>query len=238
MHYLIASAVAAFLGVSAILMSTLPEGSQADLFLSPSRGVVTVGETFTVMVKVRALTPSNVFSGEIGFNPQVVTVERIDYNTSVANLWAEKPWYSNGDGTINFIGGTTIRGGFTGEDTLLTVTFKTQQPGMVRLGFTDVRILIHDGFGTDAAVAAPIDAIFTVSEAELNAKTVAQKTVSGPTVHIIPEWAVTDLNQDGQQSAVDVSIFMTDLIIQNKRSDFNGDGKVSTADLSIIMNAR
>jgi hypothetical protein len=58
--------------------------------------------------------------------------------------------------------------------------------------------------------------------------------LKGPTVSVLPTVPQTDLNNDGEQTIADVSIFMTDLITQNDRSDFNQDGTVDLKDLSIL----
>lgn len=235
-HLLIAGAIASFIGIGAFMsISMIPP--VADMRVEPPRGTRTVGETLVVDVIVEANQPVNVFAGTVLFDPAVLSVASIDYNTSIADLWAEKPWYSNGDGTLTFIGGTTKPGGFTGAGSLITITFETVAPGAARIVVNDARILRYDGLGSDAPLEAPLDAIFTVNDAALMDQTIVRKSITGPAVDVITELRTTDLNSDGRQTIADTSIFMTHLVSQNKRSDFNGDGTVGTADLSIILNA-
>jgi len=207
------------------------------MYLSPSEGVFEVGKTFEVMVRVDADKPVNVFSGLITFNNRTLVVEKIDYNISIADLWAIEPWYSNGDGTLEFGGGTTAPGGFTGSDTLITITFKTIGTGEGTLKLSDARILQHNGLGTDVElVDYPIDALFTVAPETLAEMVVESDLLQESHIRVVNSIPTTDLNNDGQQSFTDMSIFMTLFTSQNSRADFNVDGKVNLVDLSIIMN--
>ena len=111
---------------------------------------------------------------------------------------SSRPWYSNGDGTLNFGGGTTKRGGFTGSDVLLTVTFKTIGIGVGTVSMDNIQILLSDGLGTKAAIGEPIDALFTV---------ITPQQVSDPNTRLL--YAVstklpsTDLNNDGNHRIAD-----------------------------------
>lgn len=235
-RFLIASVVAMILGYSSWQMFPASVTPTTDMRLEPASGTTVVGSTFVVDVVVSSAIPVNVFKGSILFDPQILSIETIDYNTSIADLWAELPWYSNGDGTMNFIGGTTQTGGFTGQGTLVTITFKTKTVGQANISMNEVRILKHDGLGSDAEVGAPIDAIFAVESEQLENETLVQKTAVGPRVVVIPKAPSTDLNGDGKQTILDVSIFMSDMATQNMKSDFNLDGKVNLVDLSILNN--
>lgn len=233
---LIASVVAGILGVSGIMMLPTTVGPTTDMRLEPLSGTKVVGESFVVQVLVTSDVPVNVFKGSLLFDPQILQIEKIDYNTSIANLWAELPWYSNGDGTMNFIGGTTKPGGFTGEGSLITITFRTLAVGNATVAMNEVRILKHDGLGSEADVRAPIDAIFAVESSKLADETVVSKSALGPQISVVSAPPSTDLNGDGKQTIIDTSIFMADLATQNMKSDFNQDGVVNLVDLSILNN--
>ena len=73
-------------------------GNPTAMFLSPEAGIIETGKEIVVSVHVTSKTPVNVFKGIVRFSPEHLVIEKIDYNTSIANLWAEEPWYSNGDG--------------------------------------------------------------------------------------------------------------------------------------------
>lgn len=231
-------AAASILGVSTVFLNTILFMPQADMRLEPITGAITIGKTFTVDVIVESSIPVNVFHGDIVFNPEQLKIVSIDYNTSIADLWAERPWYSNGEGTMNFAGGTIKPGGFTGTGKLISLTFTTKQTGDTAITIANARILQHDGLGSDAILADPIDAVFSVNETSSTTKTVISKDPETRSFVIIPETMSTDLNGDGKQSIADTSIFMTDLVSQNLRSDFNLDGKVTIADMSILMQVK
>lgn len=233
---LIASVIATILGYSSISMLPALVTPVTDMRLEPLTGTTEVGETFTVHVVVTSAIPVNVFKGSIIFDPNVLYIETIDYNTSIADLWAELPWYSNGDGTMNFIGGTTKQDGFTGEGTLVSIRFRAKSVGEAQVSMSEVRILKHDGLGSEAAIKESIDAIFAVEDEALRDETIVQKTAVGPTLTVLPHAPSTDLNGDGKKTILDVSIFMSDMATGNMKSDFNLDGKVNLTDLSILNN--
>lgn len=222
-------------GVATIFLSTVFTQSEAAMRLEPDGGVFSVNTTFTVAVVIDASTPVNVFKGLLSFNPAHLAIERIDYNTSFIDLWAEEPWYSNGAGTLNFIGGTTQPGGFTGSDTLLTVTFKTLTAGEVALTFNEARILKHDGLGSEAMLNQPIDSLFVIETLPAPVEIILDKNSASERITVLTESVSVDLNGDGKHSLADQSIFMTHLVSQNTRSDFNRDGRVTIADLSILL---
>ena len=209
--------------------------SRADMRLSPTEAALKPGETLAVTVVVESPLPVNVFSGELRFDPAVLAVSSIDYNTSIADLWAEKPWYENGAGTINFTGGTTRSGGFVGTDTLLTIHFIAQQEGAGTLTIKDAHILEHNGLGTDTPLRTPIDALFTVSSSSATSTVRYAQDTLGTTYRVRTTLPSPDLNGDGKQTFVDVSIMLLNLASSDARYDLNGDGTVDRADLSFLM---
>ncbi len=234
---LLASAIIAFLSVMGFLVVPLATEPLADMRIEPSSGTLTVGSTFDVKVLVSAKTPVNVFKGALTFDHTKLSVDSISYNTSIANIWAEEPWYRNGEGTLGFIGGTSRSGGFLGDGELLVITFRSMKEGDAVIRFHEARILEHDGLGTDATLESPIDSIFLVEQAELERETVAVPLPDEARIASVKEYARTDLNYDGKQSLADISIFMLNMMGDNPRFDFNTDGKVTTKDLSIILSA-
>jgi hypothetical protein len=229
--FLLLSAAGVAIGgwlVAAVLMG------QFEMSLSTKTPVVTINEPFRVSVDVRSGEPTNVFSGTVQFDPTFLTVTSIDYNTSIADLWAAEPWFSEGDGSVVFTGGTTAPSGYTGNGSLLTITFNPIQGGETNLGIQDVTILRHDGLGTEVNDTTPLDVVFTIEPSQLDNETVLRRSVAGPQVQILQNKPNVDLNGDGVQSAADLSIFMLHLTTQNPRSDFDGNGTVSLRDLSIL----
>ncbi len=223
-----------FVGVLTVTgFSMTGEEPIADMRLSPQHTAVEPGDTFAIQVVVEAEKPANVFAGDILFSPDVLEVVSIDYNTSIADIWVTRPWYENGAGTINFGGGTSAKGGFTGIGTLITVTFITKTEGDGAIALRQPRILLHDGLGTDAAIKLPIDAIVTVSEEMDSAQT------GGSSTFVVTRTPPsTDLNGDGRQTLADMSIFMMNMFGGDARYDFNLDGHVDSTDFGILIQAR
>jgi len=230
---LIISLLAAGAGLVAALVVALQGGHQASMTLSPSFGEVAIGETISISVNVAADLPVNAFTGDVVFDSAVFRVQKIDYNTSIANLWVTEPWYNKSDNTVYFAGGTTERSGFLGEGTLLTIELVAERAGFVKIGLENIRILQHDGFGTDAVVADAIDSKFT-SEVLITQKSLTLRTPQDTWVAVANEAPSTDLNGDGKQNFADLSIFLLHLGGSNPRYDFNQDGKVNLGDLSIL----
>ena len=226
-----------FVGFVAIVSLVLFPGTTltpVEMRVEPLERTVAKSETFDIQIVVESKIPVNVFAGELHFSKDLLKVTSIDYNTSIADLWAELPWYSNGEGTMNFGGGTTNPGGFLGSGTLITVEFESLATGEGVISLHDPRVLIHDGLGTDAEVTTPIDAIFTIETESANLLAETPKEVEYVITDFPPS---TDLNGDGEQTFVDISIFMLNIFSDDARYDFNLDGEVDGEDLNILIDA-
>lgn len=224
--------VISLFGVVVVPIST---SMPAHMHLTPQNGSVAPDELFVVRIVVDSIVPVNVFGGELTWDSTVLSVESIDYNVSIADLWAERPWYENGAGTLNFSGGTTIPGGFVGNGELITITFRALKAGTADLKLQNIQILAHDGAGTAVPLEDVVNASYTVEAIPESMTNLVGADTTESTVHIIPAEVPTDLNSDGKRSLQDVSIFMTHLASGNVRSDFNADGIVSIKDLSILL---
>jgi hypothetical protein len=205
------------------------------MHIASAGGPVVVGDTFTVEIVVDSSVPVNVFAGEVLFNQNVLSVEKIDYNNSVADLWAELPWYSNGDGTLTFGGGTTMQGGFRGSQTLIKILFNAKAEGSGFISINNPRILRHDELGSELELAKSTDVVFTVGANEANL--IKELNVNAP-FSIVEKAPSTDLNNDGKQSLADISIFMLQITGGDSRYDFNLDGAVNLKDLNILLGAK
>ena len=233
---LAASVILSLLAVTGMYL--LPsEETQTEFMLTPSTFVSAPGETFTVQIVTTSDTPVNAFKGTVTFNEQVLVVKSINYNTSLADLWAEEPWYKSGAGTIEFAGGTLKAGGFTGTGTLLSITFSARAAGSGNLVLSHTQILMHDGQGTEAVLTDYIDTLFSVST-EVPIEIIAHEVRSVAEVVVLSKLPTPDLNTDGLVTITDVSLFLLLLSSGNPTADFNADGKVNTADLSILLKAK
>lgn len=234
---LTASAVVGALSLLGLIIIPIMTEPVADMRIEPREQTLKEGDSFTLFLVVESKVPVNVFAGEILFDTNILSVDSIEYNSSVADLWAERPWYDSGAGTLNFGGGTTKPGGFSGVDTLLTITFKTIHDGKGTVSLREPRIILHNGLGTDATIKAPIDAVLTVENKTVDANLIQRSSV-GASYNVVHEKPSTDLNGDGRQGIADVSILMMHLRSTDSRYDLNQDGKVGIADVSILLNAK
>lgn len=230
-YTLAASALIGMLAITGFEMLPYAFTEDASIRIEPVRQTVIVGDIFTIDIMVDAKVPVNVFAGDLTFNQKVLNIRSIDYNTSIANLWAVKPWYENGDGTLNFGGGTTVQNGFIGTGSLIKVTFVAVGAGDSTVNMQNARILKHDGLGTDVSVDTSIDTALLVIE-----KTKA--TQSQSRIAVVQEIPSADLNGDGKVSMADASILMLHLLSKNPRYDFNLDGTVDTDDLGILLRTK
>jgi hypothetical protein len=228
---LIASAIIGFLTLTGVLFIPKEPTVGTSIYIEPTELTIEEDLDFTIDVIVESDEAVNAFAGVLEFDENTLMVASIDYNTSIADLWTQEPWFTKGNGTIAFAGGTTKPGGFTGRGSLLTVTFTGKKVATTPLTLTGTRILKHDGLGTDAQLRTSLDALFTIKPMPSSGAVISQ---SKPEEIIL----TTDLNNDGATTIIDISIFMLQLASQNLRSDFNNDKKVSAADLSILLDAR
>lgn len=228
------SVILALVSIYAVVVNTAPE---ASMHLSPAGGVVNIGKPFSVSVLVESKVPVNAFSGGVAFDASFLRVEGITYNTEIADLWVEKPWYSAGDGEVQFAGGTTKSGGFTGSGDLITITFMPLAAGVSPLAIHNAAIYEHDGFGSAAELTQSIDSLFTI-EALGNQARIIEKPSTVTKVAVVDEAVTFDLNGDGKVSLIDVSIFLLNGLSNDPRFDFNRDGTVDGADRALLLEAR
>jgi hypothetical protein len=125
----------------------------ASLSLSPSTGVYTANEIFSVRVVVNTGgKPINAADGTLSFNPRELSVVSVNRSGSIFNLWVSEPAFSNGAGTIDFSGGSPS--GYTGgSGNIMTITFRAAGAGTARAGFTKGSVLANDGRGTNVLTA-------------------------------------------------------------------------------------
>ncbi len=121
----------------------------ASVSVSPSTGVYTIGNTFTVSVLVNTSGKSiNAADGTVSFDPSQLSVVAVSRGSSIFSLWTTEPTFSNSAGTITFSGGSPS--GYTGAaGTIMTVTFRTLVAGTARITMSGGSVLAADGRGTN-----------------------------------------------------------------------------------------
>ena len=206
----------------------LSEEFPAAMYITPVTANIKLGDEQKFNIMVKSQVPVNAFAGEIIFDTEKFRVLNISYNTDIANLWVEEPWYNRANNSIYFAGGTTQSGGFVGEVALITITLQAINIGDAVLSLNNPRILAHDGLGSDVPLNAQLDTLFTIDT------TPYAVPVSYPTdnyVTVLNEIPALDLNQDGKLGFRDIGVLLNAMGSNDIRYDFTGDGKVTWGDL-------
>lgn len=120
----------------------------AEINFSPTSGTYHVGDTIKVKVIISSDKSVNAVSSNIYFPFDILSLTSLSKSSSIVNLWAQEPSYSNNTGLVNFEG--VILNGYTGNSgNILTLVFKIKKVGTANLYFKDVSILANDGNATD-----------------------------------------------------------------------------------------
>lgn len=167
------------------------KAQNGSLYLSPSSGKVSVGETFSIVLRVNTGGVAiNAVEGSIIFNQRELSVTSVSRSGSIFSIWAAEPRFSNAEGTIEFAGGVPNPGYSGANGLLLTINFRAKAATTVK-GFTEIvlvsgSVLANDGEGTNilaslgkatyyinpsAGSASPIDVPSAISQSTLIAIT-------------------------------------------------------------------
>jgi len=141
-----------FIILAAFFLFSLPSTASAgaSLYLAPSAGNYTVGNTFLVQVKVNTGGVAiNVVDATLIFNSDSLEVVSISKTGSVFSLWVQEPEYSNSVGTIEFAGGKPSPGYTGAAGNIINITFKAKTAGTANVTFAVGSVLADDGKGTN-----------------------------------------------------------------------------------------
>jgi hypothetical protein len=239
MHYLLSlrTLLAAILAGGGIFTATviLSDEFPAAMYLTPITATVEQGATQQFNVMVKSQVPVNAFAGEVVFDNKKFNVVDISYNTDMADLWVDEPWYNRAQNNIYFAGGTTDPDGFTGEESLITVTLQAVQTGDAAFSLHNPRILAHDGLGRDVSLVTPLDSLFTI---DTTPYAVAIPNPSDNHVVVVVDLPPLDVNQDGRLGFQDVGVLLLSIGSNEPKHDFTGDGQVTWADIRQWQNLR
>lgn len=123
----------------------------AIISLSPSSGAFTVGSTFDISLFLNTQGKSvNAVQVYIKFPSDKLQLVSPKISQSIINIWSNQPKLDNKTGVIELEG--IIPGGINTSDGLVTkLTFRVKSVGSAIVKFLDKsRVLLNDGFGTDA----------------------------------------------------------------------------------------
>lgn len=111
----------------------------AEFSFSPAVGSVNVGSEIGVQIKVKnAVENANLFSAKINFDPNKLSVTRIDTTGSFVTQWVSTPTsFDNATGTISVVGGVPTPGfkGTATPSTMATVYFTGKASGSATVAY-------------------------------------------------------------------------------------------------------
>lgn len=126
------------------------EAQSASLYLSPSSNSYTVGNTFSVDVKINTGGQSiNAAQGTLVFDTNAFEVTGTSKKGSVFTLWIQDISVSNSAGTITFSGGLPSPGFSGSAGKLFTIILKVKTSGVGRITWSSGAVLVNDGRGTN-----------------------------------------------------------------------------------------
>ncbi|MDO8564814.1 MAG: hypothetical protein Q7R88_02355, partial [bacterium] len=127
------------------------------------------GENISVTVSVNSQGNSiNTVSGKVVV-PSTFSIREVRHGNSVISLWVEQPKIQP-DNTVTFAGG--IPGGFNSTGPLFTLYVSKASAGEGTVRLSDVKVLLNDGLGTEAAA--------TMGSLSLTIKAAAAKPAPAP----------------------------------------------------------
>jgi len=173
------------------------QASSASLSLSPLTGVYTIGDTFSVIVKVNSEGQAiNAVEATLNFDPKNISVVNISKNGSIFSLWTTEPTFSNSAGTITFGGGTSKTfNGSAGK--IIKINFKTKSVGIAKVNFLTGLVLAADFKGTNILTAMnsgiyTVQSKITIPEYIPPVNTPTAPIISSPTHPDSEKWYSND----------------------------------------------
>lgn len=192
---------------------SLMRSDQAIGLVCEDTRYVEEGAYFALDVVAESASPINAVSGTVHYPTNFVSFVESGTDDTIIDLWTETPATTT-EGSLKFSGGIVAPAGFSGEGSVIHMTFKALKVGTARFSIEDGHMLAHDGAGTEVLSAVrPI--------------TVIVRRAGTPS---------PDVNSDARVTLVDVGIVSARLFgSYETRYDLNRDGKITLADLSIIF---
>lgn len=148
---------------------------------------VGVGTDIVVDVFLTTDVPVNAVEGEFEVSPDVLAIHDVRDGNSLVNFWVERPVVVS-NRQVRFSG--IIPGGLSGDMYLFSVVLRAQTDGVGTMTFSNMRVLQHNGAGTDVDVSSVSRQISVVSGETVYADVPLIDTV-GPE-YFTPEVVVMD----------------------------------------------
>lgn len=154
------------ISVAAFLVFLLPAlVHAATLGFSPSSGTYSIGQTFSVTVRVNAAGKAmNAAEATLTFPTDLLTLKSVSKSGSILQYWATNPSGSNASGRVVFSGGLPSPGYSGSSGALIAITFQAKAAGTASLKITGGSVLANDGLGTNILTGSG-SASFTIKPA-------------------------------------------------------------------------
>ena len=138
---------AQYLGASILIFSSFTQTAFAgSIFLSPSSGAYTVGQTFRVNLNVNTDVPANAISATVSYTKNILTLVSSSISGSIVSLWPQQMVATQS--TPSFAG-IMLNPGYTGSSgRILTLNFRADAPGTGSVKLSNGQLLANDGTGT------------------------------------------------------------------------------------------
>jgi hypothetical protein len=181
------------------------------LFKTDKTAFVVMGENIPVHLLITTRVPVNAIGGTIVFPFELLSVDSIARSSSIIDLWAEEPNFSNEVGTLHLSGGIVPDDTEKGlEGNVITVTFRAREVGKAIISMKDGQLLAADGVGTNVLTGSTPLTLYI-------------RAAGKPS---------PDINGDGVLSVNDVnSLYLRTFRFYDARYDLNGDKKVNWPDV-------
>ncbi len=129
----------------------------ARLYFKTEKSGYLKGETgFATFHLDSGKSTANAVYGAISFDPKLIEIGKINLDSSVLNLWIQKPVVSNEQGRISFEG-VILNPGFKGDSgRLIGFNFKLKEAGNGVFGISKYGVFANDGRGTSLATTADV----------------------------------------------------------------------------------
>ncbi|MFA6135847.1 MAG: hypothetical protein WC705_00560 [Candidatus Paceibacterota bacterium] len=178
----------------------------ADLILQSSSSNYSVDSSFSVDVYVASPDQSvNAVSGSVSFDNDKVNVSSVSKSGSLISFWVQEPSFSNQTGKVDFEG-IILNPGFIGaKGKILTINFKSKNPGTANFNFSSGSILANDGTGTNVLKnLIPLALNFNLSGESISQSTSPSIVVGTPVAPQI--FSSTHIDPNKWYSSGDVSL--------------------------------
>jgi hypothetical protein len=177
-------------------------------------GSYTVGQTITVPLLVSTLDGEsmNAVGVTLSFPANMLRVVSVG-SSGVIDLWAQKPSFSNTNGTIN-LQGVVYNPGFSGTNgRIVLITFKALASGSAPITFSTGSVLANDGQGSEI-LSASHGTTLSIQDAAPVEKVVPVKQAIVPATSTIATQSTPVATSSDMQAATSAPITLFDVSAQ------------------------